>query len=313
MKPMEILKSNNKQRAHITVRSSSCATKYKCNNSYLKYQPIFKTFNLQFFIDHLIPNKQILYRTNKKQSVHGNILQDLAHTALEETLANKKSLTHFTYLKKNFHQKTKTGELILKFKEHPFVLKLFIESPQGFINPYGKGIIPAFLFTMGGAMRHMLGFTRLANLKNIKEKIKNNSYWSDLVDTPRKWFWLPKNPQWLQIKEQNMTNKNELITIPATYGIITDFIHTKNNLSFLNKNHRIKCINLHNFLDGIIDPNIINFVEEKETNKLIIIDTEHFPTIVGNKMPKKLNNYFSWITNLGYCFLPNKFRSHTLK
>ena len=47
-----------------------------------------------------------------------------------------------------------------------------------------------------------------------------------------------------------------------------------------------------------IDPHIDNFLVERGTKKLAIIDTEHFLTLVGFKKKVQFNGYLSWGTHL---------------
>jgi hypothetical protein len=49
---------------------------------------------------------------------------------------------------------------------------------------------------------------------------------------------------------------------------------------------------------------------ENNTNKIVIIDTEHFPTTVGIKEKVYFNNYFEWFSFLaGKCAKDWFFRS----
>ena len=51
---------------------------------------------------------------------------------------------------------------------------------------------------------------------------------------------------------------------------------------------------LCNHLGLAIDPHINNFMIEKNTGKIAIVDTEHFLTLVGIKKRVKFRGYFSW-------------------
>ena len=51
---------------------------------------------------------------------------------------------------------------------------------------------------------------------------------------------------------------------------------------------------LCNYLDLVIDPHIDNFLIERNTGKIAIVDTEHFLSVVGMKKKKKFTGYFSW-------------------
>ena len=55
--------------------------------------------------------------------------------------------------------------------------------------------------------------------------INNNPYWQSRVDMPRKWFWLPKNTEWITIAGANIGKYKQVsIDIPGTYCIIADAI-----------------------------------------------------------------------------------------
>ena len=302
----DLFKKQGQSKPYITVGWKDSDKKILFRNKHIKSKPV-SSFDKNFFNQHMLPNTAVHYRKDKSLNVLGSTLSFLAQTAVDEILAGEKNLTGFIFLKKSeFHKRAKTGTFVLKFKDFPFVLKLFIESPTGVAAPYRKGIIPLCIFLMNGASRHILGFTRIKNLEYINRKIQNNSYWKKIIDTPRKWFWSPKNTSWLKITTHNQPQSNRTITIPSIYGIIVDYIEINNTLSILNKKHRDTCLNLYNFLAGSIDPHIANFIVEKQSKKIIIIDTEHLPTIVGKSSSKKTTGYFSWYKRLFFEVLKNQ-------
>ena len=45
-----------------------------------------------------------------------------------------------------------------------------------------------------------------------------------------------------------------------------------------------------------------NFILEKDTGKVVLIDTEYFPALVGMKEKRTFKNYISW-----YGYLTRKF------
>ncbi|GAG91473.1 unnamed protein product, partial [marine sediment metagenome] len=220
----------------------------------------------------------------------------------EEINQKKKVFRDFIVLRRrNFNKRKKWGLLILKFKDHPLVLKVFMENPKGFVSPYSKGFEPIFFFNMGGgANRHLLGFTRVKNLQYIESIIKKDAYWSEKITTPRKWFWLPKNPKYIELVGRNISGKKLIIkAIPGTYCIIADAITPAGKkFSIFNKAEREQCMTLCNFLDISIDPHIDNYMIEKGTDKIAIVDTEHFPTLVGFKKKYKFTGYWDWYWNL---------------
>ena len=249
----------------------------------------------------MLPKGTISFRNKPSESVQGKVLTDLVEELLVEVQKKKKKFKHFTVLRKvNFNTKLRCGLLILKFKDHPFVLKLFIENPKTFVNPYAKGFEPMCFFVMaGGINRHLTGFTRIKNLGQVRKKIQTHDHWSKIIDFPRKWFWLPNNSRWIEITGHNIGNKKKLTTkLPSVYGIIADAIKADKTFSLFNKNEKKVGMELCNYLEHAIDPHIDNFMREKATNKIIMVDTEHFPSVVGLKQKNEFHNYISWYTFL---------------
>ena len=85
------------------------------------------------------------------------------------------------------------------------------------------------------------------------------------------------------------------VFVPSIYCIIADAIDSQKLLSCFNahEQERKLIMDLFNYLDMRIDPNFDNFMVEKNTNKIIIIDTEHWPTLIGLTYKPVINNYFS--------------------
>ena len=310
----DILKKQNSSKPYMTIGWENSDQKILFKSPYIKYKPNFTIFNKSFFYDHMLPDTKLRYRNNKNLTVLGSTLGAIAKTAVDEVLAGKKELSNFTYLKKSeFHKKTKTGTFILKFKDYPFVLKLFIESPHGIASPYTKGVVPFCIFLINGVSRHILGFTRIKNLEYVKNKIRKNSHWRKTIDTPQKWFWIPQNTLWLKIKAHNLEQPYKNITIPSVYGIVVEHIESETNLSILKSHHRKICFSLYNFLSGKIDPHMVNFIIEKQTRKIVIIDTEHLPTIVGMDSHKRANGYISWYAKLIFKIFKDQIRFYKKK
>jgi hypothetical protein len=154
----------------------------------------------------------------------------------------------------------------------------------------------------GGINRHLAGFTRPKNLAYIRQKIANDPLWSSIVDLPRKWFWLPQQEYWLDIEGTHISGTPTIRTqIPAIYGVIADVISIDRCFSMRNRHDRQTALALCDYLDLYVDPHIKNFMYEKNTGKLLIVDTEHFPTIVGLKEKIYFSNYTQW-----YGFLMRK-------
>lgn len=129
-----------------------------------------------------------------------------------------------------------------------------------------------------------------------------NPYWGERVTTPRKWFWLPPHTPWFTIEGDNMGPTDRLsIELPSTYGIICDAISIERPFSMACKEDRRTAMKLARFLGNTVDPHIYNFVHEKDTGRIAIIDTEHFASLVGLREPLYFNHYTSW-----YCRLTDK-------
>ena len=168
--------------------------------------------------------------------------------------------------------------MIVKFKDYPFVTKLFIETPDSFMSPFDKGIAPIFFFFMGGGVnRHMSGFTRIKNREIILEQAftftmgRPDGYPSQMA------FSYPSNISWIEIKGTNIgDHKNITIQFPGTYCIIADAIEDEREFLLFNPDDKKMALKICNYLNLWIDPHMKNFMFEKNTNKFIIVDTEHF-------------------------------------
>lgn len=288
-------------------------------NSHLEKSPLFTAFDHSYFMNHLIPDDPIPFLKNQSKAVFGKKLKELVEELILEINHNKKKYSHFTLLQKqSFHGKKKCGHLVFKFNDYPFVVKLFFETPKTFFDPYCKGGIEtiAFFYMSGGTNRHILGFTRIPNLEYLKQYIKSDPYWSHYeYILPRKWYFLPKNGRWLELKGFNFEDTEDITTvIPATYGIIADYIDTREIRPINGNKKRNLVMKFCNDLQVVLDPHITNFSIEKVTTnskkiRLKIIDTEHFPSLVGLKKVKKFRNYPSWIQYLmGKCIADMYFR-----
>lgn len=298
----------------ITTRWLDSDKTYYLKDSHLEETPLFKTFDKTYFYQHMLPKSDITYRNNPSHTVSGKVLGQLAVNLLDEILRQKKkfTFTHFNVIKnRDFAAKDKSGLLIFKYKKYPFILKLFIENPQGFVRPYAKGFEPTCFFTMGSAMRHLTGFTRIKNLEAMKQIIQSNPYWAARISWPRKWFWEPDNNKWFEIVGTNIgRRKKTRIELPAVYGVICDAIDAERELSILNRSNRKLGMSLSQFLRYRIDPHLKNFLIEKGTNKIVIVDTEHFPTLVGLKKEMRAKTYSAWYLKLTGKFLSdNLFRN----
>jgi len=274
--------------------------RYSLTSTQLQKNPIFKAFDEKSFYQNMLP-EQINYRYDKNKYVTKAALESKLETLFKEIDDKNRKYKNFEILRKsNFNRRKKSGLLILKFKDYPFVVKVFMENPKNFVRPYSKGVYPIFFFNMGGGTnRHLLGFTRVNNLHAIQKTIANNPQWANMVETPRKWHWVPQGCKKIEIIGTNFEKNNIRTVIPGTYCIIADAIKLKNKtFSLGDPEAREMCMSLCNSVGVRIDPHIDNFLLEKGTDKLVIVDTEHFPSIVGLKDKQNFNGYFDWYFQL---------------
>lgn len=302
---------------------------YHFKDYHLEEQAIFDKFDHKYFMDNLLPLGKIHFRNNPSKWVKGKELQVITENFLDELYQGKTKFKDFEILKnKDFNSRIISGTIILKYKKYPFVLKLFIETPESFTSPFSKGWQPAFFFLMsGGINRYICGFTRLKNLEEIKAKIKDHPYWSKIIDTPRKWFWLPRNESWFEVSSKNIGSGTRSIKLPAIYGIITDSIESQKKEKVKkrskNKNKFARytpenitekdpkfALKLSYYLENRLDPHSDNFIIEKGTSKVVIIDTEHFPSMVGLTKPIEFKNYAHWYLYLSFKCIKDKFFRH---
>lgn len=297
----------------IITRWTDDAKTYHLRDYHLEEHALFTKFNREYFFKHLLPEGPISYRYNKNKKISGKRLHNLAEHLVKEIFDKKTAFTHFTVLKnEDFNGHTASGTAIFKYKQYPFVLKLFIKTPETFVKPFSEGLVPSCFFVMGGGInRYLSGFTRIRNLELIKQKINESPYWSQLVDTPRKWFWTPTNCRWFELIGKNVgTKRIQRAVLPSVYGIIADAIESEKTLSIFNKQEREFALQLTHYLDNSIDAHADNFMVEKKTLKVVLIDTEHFPTMVGLKKPLVYDSYSAWYCKLAWKCLTDKLSHH---
>lgn len=282
--------------------------KYYHSDSHFKEYPIFHVCNMNYLNKHLLPSTPISFKNNPDQHVDGTIISNLVEELLNEIKAGKKQYKHFTVLqRKNFTLRKQCGLLVLKFNDYPFVLKLFMENPKTFLNQHCKGFENIWFFYMsGGVNRHVVGFTRLKNREHIIHELTKLPRWANRVYMPRKWFWLPKENNMLHIEGQNIgTHKTIETKMPGTYAIIADAIDFQQEAPLPQKEKNALIMELCNDLRVFIDPHEDNFLirynQQKKEYDIAIIDTEHFPSIVGIKEEIQFKNHRQW-----YLFLVNK-------
>ncbi len=284
------------------------------NWAYTEY-PIFTSFNKDYFYSHLLPKSTISDVHNPAESYDCQEINTLIEDLLKEIKKGKKQFTHFKLLQdKNFNYKVPCGLLVLQFKDYPFVLKLFMETPKTFSDPYCKGFETQFFFYMSGGMnRHIAGLTRVKNLEVVNNEIKNHPRWNGKITTPRKWYWLPKRARWMKINGYNVGGKKEVSTVmPGTYAIVADTLDTKEDAPMLSAQQRSElimelCMDLHLFVDPHSDNFVLKYNKKTNDYDISIVDTEHFPSMVGLKEEPFFNNHLEWFLYLGAKYFQDAF------
>lgn len=294
--------------ARISAKWPGEFKEYSFSDSHIRELPIFKTYNDAYFKSKILPKGKISFKYESEKFIESEILNKIIENLLEEIKNKKSKFKDFTPLKRrDFNKFTNCGLNVLKFKNYPFVLKIFTETPESLTDPYSKAFQERGVFILGGSLRHVMGFTRVRNVEFIQEKIKNHPYWSKRIDLPRKWFWLPKKPKFIEITGKNVGDKKtQTIQIPAVYGIICDEIKSEITNNSLYKQ---EFLNLCSFLEYTLDANPKNFKIDKN-GTMVIIDTEHFTTLIG--IEKKLvpfNSYSDWYLTIASKYIKENFLS----
>jgi len=254
---------------------------------------------------NILPRGLIPGRTKKLQEANGQELNNLIEKLLAEIHQGKRRFSDFKLIqKKNFNSGKRCGLIVLKFKDYPFVLKLFMERPDTFADPYGKGVEPiSFFFMAGGANRHMSGLTRIKNAQRSAQLLNEIKLWQNNTIIPRKWFWLPRDNRLLHVTGCHVGG-NEIMEnrIPSVYGIVADYIEHDNRINMGHRRRKSIAMRLCNDLELCIDPHGDNFIfvldDETRQPKIAVIDTEHFPTIVGIKQKCGFRTHRHWIAFL---------------
>jgi hypothetical protein len=274
---------------------------YRFKSYYFEEHAIFKKYDEEHIKKQLLPRGAITYHNQKDKTVDGQILCDLAEKLVTEICDKRTTFSDFKILKNtNFNKRLSAGLLILKYKDYPFVIKIFRETPESFTNPFNKGWESDFLFIMGcGINRYFSGLTRVKNLEIIRNLIAEDPYWACRVVLPRKWFWIPQNVRWFELTGYNIGPVScRSIKLPSVYAIIADAIEVEQTFTMEQPDQVELAIKLGHYLGNRLDPHINNFVIEKETGKIVIIDTEHFAAIMGLKRALAFSSYFSWYFQL---------------
>src|SRR3990167_3624117 len=242
--------------------------------------PIFQAFNKDEFFSRYLP-KQIPLGNGlivKSQAIESQI-----NGLLEEIFRNKKKFKDFKIIKKDFNYFKTEGFLVLKFNDFPLILKLSIETPFGLTHPFNKAFEERGIYTLGGANRYFLGFTRISNADKCSQLLDSTT-----ITIPRKWTWTPKNGRWLKIEGCDLGGKPyQEISTPAIYALVCEEVCSTTKPKTKDKRDYLK---LCTELEYKIDPHSNNFTMCGKKKNLI--DTEHFPTLIGStKKIKPCSSY----------------------
>lgn len=300
--PSEAIKDKLVQTPEISTYWVGAQEIYSLKAAYLKEAPIFHSFDKEYFDRHLLPSEPIAYRNDQTKMLNTQQLSEEIDGVIQELKDGKKEFTNFTVLKdREFNQAEFAGLIVLKCNNYPFVVKIFAENPYSFLHPEHKGFRHGCMAKMtGGLNRYLAGFSRISNLEFAKNLISSIDTLPVEIDFPRKWFWQPKNNRWFEVSGANFLQEPNLITqLPEVYAIVADEIVCHKRLSQIRKTHGRTIFKLCQEFKFHIDPNLKNFRLEHGTNKLVLIDTEHFPTVLGFKGEITADNYLSLHIKMG--------------
>ena len=176
------------------------------------------------------------------------------------------------------------------------------------ISPFSKSYEASGIFIMGGNLRHLTNFTRITNLKRIKELLCFNPFYLYNVDFPRKWYWKPDNGYDLEIKWK-CGKQTDFSKIPSIYAVIGDFIFTEEYQPHYELNKL--SMKVATDVGFLIDPHAGNILIEKNTRKYVLLDTENFRLMTGLDTPMNATKYIGWYIELltrssKTCFLRNR-------
>lgn len=277
---------------------------------------LFELFDYNHFQENMLPTSPITLRNKPQETVDGAALSKHIEECYKELIKPRRSIRKLKKVKllkkNNFNFKKANGLAIFKLTEPPydnFVVKLFIEKPCDFVRPYKKDLEQNCLFPMGGGIsRYLVGFTRIKNLHYIRSKIATSPYWSTRVDMPRKWFWIPPNCRWFEVKGYNVGGKAEQsIKLPSVYAIVCDAVESDRAFSKYDPDDASLVISLVRWLGERLDPNIPNYMIEKDTGKVVFVDTEHFPSNVGLTEPLDYDNHTQWMVKVTKKYFKDNF------
>jgi hypothetical protein len=302
-------------RPRLVTRWLGQAKIYQCTAHYLKKAHILNAFDEAFFYNHQLPHKSIMYRSLPHKTVLGSSLHNALEQAIIELKTGKKRLTNCTVLKDSeFNYDHCAGLIVLKSNQYPFVFKIFVEGPDTFLKPEQKGYKHGYLPVISkGLNRYLAGFGRLKNLEKIHTFLAQHPQWKSHFGLPRKWFWQPSYNRWFEVNGYNFGQEQFTIRLPSIYAIVADEIVSQVPFKKIKNDYKKTIFAFSKATNFEVDPNLRNFKLEPESGKLIIIDTEHFSSLLGFDKPPQAHGYFSLHVRMGLkaiyeCFLKNKNR-----
>lgn len=317
------------------------------SNPHLRARPLFGFFNEDYFYKNLVGHGPVTYRDGIG-SVSGDILNAQLEELMKELDEGKKEYKHFIVLKgKEYYNDQKRGFLVVKFKDYPFVAKIFIETPEYAFVPRERALQAYAMYIMNGGLgRFEVGFYRIKTRNELYQKLIKDPLWAVLLDVPEKRYWISRKAPWMIIKGYNFGTKEPLsLTFPSSYAVIADLVAIDSKMSLASRADTQLCLEICRSLDFCIDPNISNFVLEKcrpddcanqakrlvqfdkyakerltnaaarkarriieENKRLVIIDTENFHDLVGiQDIDFNVHNYMAWYIKLAIKFINDKF------
>ncbi len=303
--PRDVRRHSAQMVPGISARWIDDDTIYTLRHPNLELGPLFSHYNPDYLSQYIFPEGVVQPRYSHDAPIVGAevyaLLEDLV-SCLERNTRYAFTHPEFVVLKsRDYNPRTHSGLIILRFKRFPLVVKLFMETPRTFVSPFSKGFEPSIFFMMGGGInRYLSGYARIENASYILEQIHKDPYWSSCCDVPRKWIWQPCHQRFFILQSHNLGSYDRVITLPSVYGIICDAIESDESCKIFNKAHRKRALSFAHYLGIRVDPHIDNFMIEKGTGKLVLVDTEHFPTMVGLREPLQFNSYFEWYTKLSW-------------
>ncbi|MDR3646868.1 MAG: hypothetical protein P4L22_05010 [Candidatus Babeliales bacterium] len=305
--PRNVHRPHDPSLGYIKTSWENSDQEYFLRDSHLREIPIFHTYNHEHFMEKLLP--ETITCNDETKKITNSELNELIEKLYSELKSQKTKFTNFKTLKhRDYNKFNKTGNIILKFNDYPLILKLFIETPESLSKPFSKAFQARGIFNLGGSFRHLMGFTRIKNLELIEESIKDHPEWKDKIELPRKWFWLPKEPTWIEITGYNLGDSAEQHTkIPAVYALVCDLMPGREDdperINYYNDYLRL-CTHLHYTLDAHTN----NFLVKDK--KILLIDTEHFAILSGNqKKLEPVTDYTSWYIRVAKKYIKEKFLS----